>query len=200
LRLIYILSLFAAAIQCIRSRYHEKAPLFFWSVVCSIFAEIPYQRFSPEWQAIWYPSIAGIVLAMRIFATGEAFLLSAKCLRLITASTAGSAATIFALIVAWQFTAGSSLYNAVQVRRVALVWMAAFLGTYILFLASKRRWCGTHVFLVFLLDVALAIAPLMRPYFSWEAIDAIAFSVCSAIYVSWAILISLRQPADARYS
>lgn len=137
---------------------------------------------------------------MRIFATGEAFLLSAKCLRLITASTAGSAATIFALIVAWQFTAGSSLYNTVQVRRVALVWMAAFLGTYILFLASKRRWCGTHVFLVFLLDLTLAAAPLMRPYFAWGAIDAIAFSVCSAIYVSWAILISLRQPTGAQYS
>lgn len=195
MRFVYILALCAAAIQCFRSGYHERVPLFFWSIISSILYEIAAKQFDRSWQDVWYLPLISIVTAMRIFAAAEAFLQSARSLRLLTAVAASSMATVFALTVAWQLSNASSLQNTVNARRVVLVWLAAFLGTYVMFLVSTSLVPGAHLLLVTALCWTLAMASITRPYFPWQAIDQAAFAICTAIYLSWALCFQTRRCA-----
>lgn len=193
---LYILSLVAAAIQCRRSGYHARLPWFFWFLISSILYELAAFPEDPLWERQWWTPLIFILTVMRIAAGVEAFLLSCREFCAQTAAGCAALATFLALPAVWGFRPGSALVNAVQVRLVVVVWMAAFCGGYILFLWSIGRQCGAHFFLLFLLCLSLATVQILSLHLDWYAIHQPAFAAFSTIFLAWAALFSQPDPAN----
>ncbi len=171
----------------------------------SIVFEFSYQPFSKEWLRGWYALLVTPLLVIRGLATAEAFWLHAKQFpyRWHLALTTGLLALLFALVVAWRFDAVGAVRSAVQIRRVVVIGIAAFLGIYTLLIWSLGRWrtgfASVHLLLLFLVCLVMSISIVLRmayPFGIWHAVNPIAYGVTAFIYLGWAWLFSLSNQAD----
>ncbi len=204
-RLVYFLALAAAAIQCFRSGCHRRAPFFFCGSVAAAAFELAYDPFDKAWMRNWYPLLVGPLLLARAASVIEAFWLDARRFpfRWPIAFATGSLATVFALLIAWRFNARNLMDGAIQSRRVAVVWLAAFLGIYILLVLIVKRWrlsfTSANLVLQSLLCLSMAISAVLRmayPNGIWHAVNPIAYGVSAFIYLGWLVLFARPRTAE----
>lgn len=195
--LLYLLSLVACLFVTIWSRQYKRFPLFTASTLAAILFQIPHDPHSPQWLRDSYPMAVSFGLAVRSLAVGEAFVKSAAGIkhRKLIAVSALSFALLFASVVAWRFTSGDALSSAIHARRVVVVGLAAFLGTYVLLLWTtgyKRSGVADHhALLMFCACAVMAGSAVLRmayPGENWAALNDSAYAANAVVYIIWALL------------
>ena len=200
--LVYLLSLTYCLIQVLRTGTWRRFPLFAVSTAAAAVFEIAYQPYSAAWLKSCYASMVMPLLVLRSLAVAEAFVRSSAGFRQrkLIAAAALCFALLFAVIVAWRFNALDVLHSAIQARRVVVVALSAFLGTYMLLMWSvgyrRSGLAGLHVLLMFLACSVMAASVLLRmayPVGIWEALAASSYAAASLVYITWGILISAQE-------
>jgi hypothetical protein len=204
---LYLLSLVACLLVTVWSRQYKRFPLFAASTLAAILFQIAYDPHSPQWLRDAYPSAVSFGLAIRVLAVGEAFVKSAAGMkhRKLIAVSALSFALLFASVIAWRFTSGDALASAIHARRVVVVGLAAFLGTYMLLMWTtgyKRSGVAdNHVMLMFCACTVMAGSAVLRmayPGENWAAWNDSAYAANTFVYLIWALLFGTPAPQHGR--
>lgn len=175
--------------------------------MAAILFQIAYDPHSPQWLRDAYPPAVSFGLALRALAVGEAFVRSAAGMkhRKLIAVSALSFALLFASVIAWRFTSGDALASAIHARRVVVVGLAAFLGTYMLLMwTTGYKRSGVvdhHVLLMFCACTVMAGSAVIRmayPGERWAALNDSAYAANAFVYLTWALLFGTPALPPAR--
>jgi hypothetical protein len=194
--LVFVISTTACLAALLLAGMWRKLPLFTVATLASLLFELSYQPYSADWLKSWYPWLVTPLLACRALSVAEAFTVSSANFRQrhVIASAAMFLALMFATVIAWRFAATDVLHSAIQMRRVVVVGLAAFLGVYMLLMWSigyKRAGIlDLHVLLMFLLCSVMGTTSVMRMarlLDSWQAANDASYAACAMVYFTWAV-------------
>lgn len=184
----------------------RRLPLFTLATAASLLFELSYQPYSSGWLKSWYPWLVTPLLACRALAVAEAFFVSSANFRQrrLIAASALFIALLFADIVAWRFAATDVLHSAIQMRRVVVVGLSAFLGVYMLLMWSvgykRAGLLDLHVLLMFLLCSVMGASSVLRMarmLETWQAANDASYAACGLIYLTWVAAFSIpMRPLD----
>jgi hypothetical protein len=204
--LVFVISMTACFAALLLAGMWRKLPLFTVATLASLLFELSYQPYSTDWLKSWYSWLVTPLLICRALSVAEAFTVSSTGFRQrhVIASAALFLALMFAAVIAWRFAATDVLHSAIQMRRVVVVGLAAFLGVYMLLMWSigykRAGMLELHVLLLFLLCSVMSATSVMRMarlLDSWQAANDASYAACSLIYVTWALSFSIPEhPLD----
>lgn len=178
----------------------RRLPLFTLATAASLLFELSYQPYSSGWLKSWYPWLVTPLLLCRTLSVAEAFCVSSTGFRQrrLIAAAALFIALLFAAIVAWRFAATDVLHSAIQMRRVVVVGLSAFLGVYMLLMWSigykRSGLLDLHVLLMFLLCSimgASSVLRMARMLETWQAANDASYAACALIYLTWVAAFSI---------
>lgn len=194
--LVFVVSVAVCLVALLIAGMWRKLPLFTIATLASLLFELSYQPYSSDWLKSWYPWLVTPLLACRALAVAEAFFTSSANFRQrrLIAAAALFIALLFAAVIAWRFAATDVLHSAIQMRRVVVVGLAAFLGVYMLLMWSvgyrRSGLLDIHVLLMFLLCSVMGASSVLRMarlLDSWQAANDASYATCSLIYLTWAV-------------
>ncbi len=204
--LVFVISTTVCLAALLLAGMWRKLPLFTVATLASMLFELSYQPYSVGWLKSWYPWLVTPLLVCRALSVVEAFTVSSTGFRQrhIIASAALFLALLFAAVIAWRFAATDVLHSTIQMRRVVVVGLSAFLGVYMLLMWSigyKRAGVlDLHVLLMFLLCSVMSATSVMRMarlLDSWQAANDASYAACSMIYLTWAVaFVTPMRPLD----
>lgn len=197
--LVFVISITACFAALLLTGTWRKLPLFTVATLASLLFELSYQPHSAGWLKSWYSWLVTPLLICRALSVAEAFCVSSTGFRerRLIAATALFLALMFVAVVAWRFAAADVLHSTIQMRRVVVVGLAAFLGVYILLMWSvgyrRSGLLDLHVLLLFSMCSVMGAISVMRMakmLDSWQAANDVSYAACSMVYLTWAVAFS----------